>query len=47
MTKLEELERAFDNLPEEEYCRFRSWFMKKDWERWDRQNCGRFESGQA
>lgn len=37
MTKLEELERAIDNLPEEEYRRFRSWFMEKDWERWDRQ----------
>ena len=37
MTKLEELERAIDSLPEEEYRRFRSWFMEKDWERWDRQ----------
>jgi hypothetical protein len=37
MAKLEELERAVDNLPEEEYRRFRRWFMEKDWERWDRQ----------
>ncbi|MFZ2447940.1 MAG: hypothetical protein WAW37_16405 [Syntrophobacteraceae bacterium] len=37
MTKLEELERTIDNLPEEEYRRFRHWFMEKDWERWDRQ----------
>jgi hypothetical protein len=37
MTKLEELERAIDNLPEEEYRRLRRWFMEKDWERWDRQ----------
>ncbi len=37
MTKLEELERAIDNLPEEEYRRFRRWFMEKDWERWDRE----------
>jgi hypothetical protein len=37
MTKLEELERAIDSLPEEECRRFRRWFMEKDWERWDRQ----------
>ena len=37
MTKLEELERTIDNLPEEEYRRFRHWFMEKDRERWDRQ----------
>ena len=37
MTKLEELEKTIDNLPEEEYRRFRRWFMEKDWERWDRQ----------
>lgn len=37
MAKLEELERAIDNLPEEEYRHFRLWFMEKDWERWDRQ----------
>lgn len=37
MTKLEELEKAVDSLPEEEYRRFRRWFMEKDWERWDRQ----------
>jgi hypothetical protein len=36
MTKLEELESAVDSLPEEEYRRFRCWFMEKDWERWDR-----------
>lgn len=37
MSKLEELERAIDNLPEEEYRRFRNWFLEKDWESWDRQ----------
>jgi hypothetical protein len=37
MTKVEELEKAIDNLPEEEHRRFRRWFMEKDWERWDRQ----------
>ncbi len=37
MTRLEELEKAVDSLPEDEYRRFRNWFMEKDWERWDRQ----------
>jgi hypothetical protein len=37
MTKSEELERTIDSLPDEEYRRFRRWFMEKDWERWDRQ----------
>jgi hypothetical protein len=37
MTRLEELEKAVDSLPEEEYRRFRDWFMEKDWQRWDRQ----------
>jgi hypothetical protein len=37
MTKLEELEKAIDGLPEEEYRQFRHWFLEKDWERWDRQ----------
>ena len=37
MTKLEELEMAIASLPEEEYRRFRRWFLEKDRERWDRQ----------
>ncbi len=37
MKKLQELETAVGNLPEEEYRQFRSWFLEKDWERWDRQ----------
>ncbi len=37
MSELEKLERAIDNLPEDEYRRFRTWFLEKDWERWDRQ----------
>jgi hypothetical protein len=37
MTKLEELETAIGDLPEEEYRQFRRWFLEKDWERWNRQ----------
>ena len=45
MTKLEELEKAVDSLPEEEYRRFRNWFMEKDRERWDRQIAGDSRAG--
>ena len=37
MTKIEELELVVDSLPEEEYRRFRRWFLAKDWDRWDDQ----------
>ena len=37
MTKVEELELAVAALPEEEYSRFRRWFLERDWEQWDRQ----------
>lgn len=35
MTTVEELEMAVDALTQEEYSRFRSWFLERDWERWD------------
>ena len=37
MTRVEELELAVTALPEEEYDRFRCWFLERDWEKWDRQ----------
>jgi hypothetical protein len=37
MTKIEELEMAVSSLPEEDYSRFRQWFLERDWERWDRE----------
>lgn len=37
MQNLEDLEMAVKNLPEEEYRRFRRWFLKTAWERWDMQ----------
>jgi hypothetical protein len=37
MGKLEELEEAIANLPEEDYHQLRRWFLERDWERWDRQ----------
>jgi hypothetical protein len=37
MTKIEELEMAVSSLPEEDYSRFRLWFLERDWEKWDRE----------
>lgn len=37
MTRLEELEKAIESLPEEDYNRFRDWFLERDWELWDMQ----------
>ena len=37
MTRIEELELAVAALPEGEYDQFRSWFLERDWEKWDRQ----------
>ncbi|MBN2410525.1 hypothetical protein JXQ31_02460 [candidate division KSB1 bacterium] len=36
MTKIEELEIVVDSLPEEEYRRFRRWFLARDWRKWDK-----------
>ena len=37
MTNLEEIERAVDALPENEYGEFRRWFLERDWAKWDEQ----------
>ncbi len=37
MTKIEELELAVSSLPEEEYSKFRQWFLERDWEAWDQE----------
>ena len=37
MTRLKELEIPVESLPENEYGRFREWFLERDWERRDRQ----------
>jgi len=35
MERLRDLERAVEALPEQDYTKFRRWFMERDWERWD------------
>lgn len=37
MSRVEELEKAIDALPEEEYTQLRQWFSEKDWQKWDKQ----------
>lgn len=37
MATVEELETAVDSLSREEYSRFRSWFLDRDWKKWDRE----------
>lgn len=45
MAKVKELERAVASLPQEEYGRFRRWFLEADWKKWDRQIAADSESG--
>lgn len=45
MLTVEEIKTAIDSLPEKEYVRLRSWFSKKDWEKWDREIVKDSEAG--
>jgi hypothetical protein len=37
MSRVKELEKAIEALPEEEYIQLRQWFSEKDWHKWDQQ----------
>lgn len=37
MMQVEQLQKEIDRLSNEEFEQLRRWFVKKDWERWDRQ----------
>lgn len=37
MPKVQELEMAVTALQKSEYAEFRQWFLKSDWEKWDRE----------
>ena len=37
MTKVEQIEREVEELSPEELTAFRSWFVERDWEAWDRE----------
>ena len=46
MSRVEEIEKAIDALPEGEYIRLRQWFSDKDWHKWDQQIAADSESGE-
>ncbi|MCP5496459.1 MAG: hypothetical protein H7A23_18085 [Leptospiraceae bacterium] len=37
MQTIDEIKLAIESLPPKEYTQFRSWFLEKDWEKWDKQ----------
>lgn len=37
MTRVEELQMAVESLSPQEYGRFRSWFLERDWKEWDQE----------
>jgi len=45
MTKVEEIEREIESLPEHDFERLREWFSEKDWGKWDREIKADSESG--
>jgi hypothetical protein len=45
MITVEDLEMAVDCLSQEEYIRFRRWFLDRDWEKWDSEIEGDSEAG--
>ena len=45
MTKIEKLETAVMELPEEDYVQFRRWFFDRDWQKWDQEIEADSESG--
>jgi hypothetical protein len=45
MTKVEEIEKEIEALPQRDFKRLREWFSKKDWDKWDREIEADFQSG--
>lgn len=37
MSKLEQIKKAIQSLPEEEFVLLRKWFPERDWEKWDKE----------
>jgi len=37
MTTVQEIERAIEQLPREQFSRIRDWIVKRDWQNWDSQ----------
>jgi len=45
MMRMEEIKNAVVSLPEDEYRRFRDWFLESDWTHWDKQIQADSDSG--
>ena len=45
MTRIEEIEQAVSALPDDDYRTFRSWFLNRDWEKWNSQIADDSKSG--
>jgi hypothetical protein len=45
MSEIEELESRVQNLPKEEFTKFRDWFFEIENERWDKQIAADFHAG--
>ncbi len=37
MIKVHEIQKAIEALPPRDYTRLRQWFLKRDWQQWDKQ----------
>ncbi len=37
MTTVQEIERAIEQLPSDQFSRIRDWIVERDWEAWDAQ----------
>ena len=45
MITIDELKKVVSELSEQEYARFRHWFVERDWQCWDRQITEDSEAG--
>ena len=45
MSKVSEIKKAIESLPENDYTQLRLWFSEKDWEKWDKQIQADSEAG--
>lgn len=37
MTTIQEIERAIEQLPSDQFAKLHDWIVEKDWQRWDAQ----------
>lgn len=37
MVRVKDIQKAIQNLKDEDFIEFREWFSEKDWEKWEKQ----------